>query len=654
MSPSPGTLDFVQRLRSDTRDPLCLQCLFEALRKIAPGLKAVGFWDAGAEERQKLTFHPRLPPGDTDFIGNLVAASLPFFLSAPDPVLPLPEGRDETVFRLSQPGTGLAGFLVLRGEGLTWLSSESRARQDLFLLAGHWHDHLNLTRAQHKAREASTHLGIFYEMVRRLGQLREESEILQAAVDHLARLLNLRGIVARIGPPGEARMFRPMGATPHPALYDQLTASGAVTHPLVYGALMDHPLGGEHGSVFFGPLLVGEHWRGVLEAPFEPHETLSADRQVLLNLVASQVSQALLTASHTQALEREGRHLHEANFRLQQVLSGVPVGLVVVSGSGTVRMFNETMAMLCHCELAEDVNYHRCLPESFAREMDRLFDQNVDEAATEFVFKDRSLKLTVRAMGGGGDSLVVVQDLSSLKELASLKELDRMKSDFVSAASHELRTPLTSIQGFVQTLLGPKGGKFSTEKRREFYRIILEEAERLKRLIENMLDVARIESGAAMRVSYVRLELWPFLEKLLRLQAERDASRRYVLDTGANPVTVKVDDMKLDHILTNLLGNAAKYSPPGSMVVLGLRDEEDGVLLWVQDNGPGVPSQDVPSLFQRFFRGSQEGAATATGTGLGLYLVRQLVQAHGGSIWYEDVPGGGAKFVVRLPKPAAV
>lgn len=234
-----------------------------------------------------------------------------------------------------------------------------------------------------------------------------------------------------------------------------------------------------------------------------------------------------------------------------------------------------------------------------------------------------------------------------------LRELDRLKDDFVSTVSHELRTPLTSIRSFSEILLdNPALGE---EQRQEFLRIIVKESERLTRLINDMLDLAKIESGTLewqmkrLRPSEVAREAATALGQLFR--DKRVGLELRVADEG---LTAVADRDRLAQVLVNLLSNAVKFSPKDTgRVVLAVAGDTDGILLSVADNGPGIEPRDREAVFDRFRQGGDTLTAKPEGTGLGLAICRMIVEHFGGRIWVEDSPEGGALFLVRLPREPA-
>jgi signal transduction histidine kinase len=265
-------------------------------------------------------------------------------------------------------------------------------------------------------------------------------------------------------------------------------------------------------------------------------------------------------------------------------------------------------------------------------------------------------------LGYAGQILVVVRLMVALLENARLKqdmeakvaeledaygrltELDELKSDFIATASHELRTPLTAVQGFIETLLRPEI-LASPEETREYLMIMRRSAARLRALIENLLLVSRIEqAGAVGNVS--QLDLCALVRETVAEQV--DDSHRVALDLPGVEVPVRMDRMHARTVVENLLSNARKFSPHGSDVDVSLEVDGPDAVLAVSDRGPGVAAGERDQLFEKFFRGQAAGGVTS-GSGLGLYIVRRLADAVGGSVEYDGSHAGGARFVFRLP-----
>lgn len=226
-------------------------------------------------------------------------------------------------------------------------------------------------------------------------------------------------------------------------------------------------------------------------------------------------------------------------------------------------------------------------------------------------------------------------------------DLDRMKSEFVSVASHELRTPLTSVHGALQLALSGSGDRM-VEEDRELLAISLASTERLVRLVNDLLDLSKIEAG---RMPFVLrpLAVPELLDEAARGMQGLAATQEARIVTRFAPTPPIAGDR--DHLLrvvTNLLGNALKHSPPGGTVTLAARTVAEGVEVAVEDEGPGIPTEEAHRLFRPFSRLETRDGATS-GTGLGLAISRAIVEQHGGRIWVERASPRGARFVFILP-----
>ncbi|NCP33001.1 MAG: hypothetical protein COY42_24355 [Armatimonadetes bacterium CG_4_10_14_0_8_um_filter_66_14] len=241
--------------------------------------------------------------------------------------------------------------------------------------------------------------------------------------------------------------------------------------------------------------------------------------------------------------------------------------------------------------------------------------------------------------------------VTTLSDITALKELADMKADFVSFIVHELRTPLTSIKGFIDMLSDSPRDSFADEEVAEFYGIILQECVRLLGMINELLDVSRLEAGRPLPISYSKVDLREVLTNVVKMQ-EYYASERHLLSTEipGELAPLEADRDRVIQIATNLLSNAIKYSPEGGEVVTRVADEGDAVTISVSDHGLGMQPEDVARLFQPYQRVLTEDTARIRGTGLGLYLTSQLVDLHRGRIWVESEYGKGSTFFFTLPK----
>jgi signal transduction histidine kinase len=220
-----------------------------------------------------------------------------------------------------------------------------------------------------------------------------------------------------------------------------------------------------------------------------------------------------------------------------------------------------------------------------------------------------------------------------------------MKSDFVSTVSHELRTPLTSIYGFAETLLRRDIG-FSDAERETFLGYIASESERLTGIVDALLNVARLDSGA-LQVELVPTDVGALLEQVVAEGSVPSSTNghRFVVDLDDDVPAVRADPDKLRQVVGQLVENAVKYSPAGAVVRLEARARPDAVEVTVADEGSGIPESEVGRIFDKFYR----GAEAQSGTGLGLFIAQGLVSAMGGTIWVRSEEGSGSRFTFALP-----
>lgn len=271
----------------------------------------------------------------------------------------------------------------------------------------------------------------------------------------------------------------------------------------------------------------------------------------------------------------------------------------------------------------------------------------------------RRLRQHILAIGqgpfGGTVQLDAPGDLKDLVDTVNwmgrrLQELDAMKRDFLTNVSHELRTPLASIHEGTHLLLDEIPGSL-TPGQREALQIMADSSRRLIQLITNLLDFSKMEAGM-MEHRFAPTDLRRLVDaaiKKVRLLAER---RRIPILTRypAGPVPVQADAARIEQVLDNLLANALKFSPEQAPVEVAIEpDAEGGVVLSVSDEGPGIAPEDLPYIFDRFYQGRRSSEKPEAGSGIGLALAKRAVEAHGGRIWAESLPGHGATLRVRLP-----
>ena len=248
---------------------------------------------------------------------------------------------------------------------------------------------------------------------------------------------------------------------------------------------------------------------------------------------------------------------------------------------------------------------------------------------------------------------VVVGAVALVEDITELRRLEQVRTDFAANVSHELKTPLTSIKGFVETLQA--GAINQPEMAQKFLNIIMMEADRLTRLINDILSISKLESGDD-QVTNERIRLDKMASDVVDMLSIHAKEKEITLHTSIDPDPVVIwgNPDRVEQMLINLVDNGIKYNKPGGSVTVKVFDNEKNVNLLVSDTGIGIAEEHIPRLFERFYRVDKGRSRSMGGTGLGLAIVKHIVMSMNGLIEVHSKLGEGTEFLVTLPKEAPV
>ena len=340
-------------------------------------------------------------------------------------------------------------------------------------------------------------------------------------------------------------------------------------------------------------------------------------------------------------------------------LDALPDGVVVVGSDRTVRSMNRAAERLSGWRRDEAAGtfYGSVIPlrDASGFLVHERNDPFAGRLSTVVGTPEREYALTrrdgteafvaVRAsfLRGPGRKLETV--VVALREIGRRRRIDRMRSDLISTVSHEIRSPLTSVKGFTSTLLN-KWDRFSDEQKRVMLQTINYDADRVTRLLGDLLDVSRLEAG---RLELKRQEVDVVAiatDAVMRLRLDADEHTLEVVFPESFP-KVTADPGRLEQVLMNLVENAIKYATPGRVTVTG-NEDGDEIVVHVADEGEGIAADHLPHIFTKFYR--RGAGERRSGTGLGLYICKGIIEAHGGRLWVERSGADGTVFAFSLPK----
>jgi PAS domain S-box-containing protein len=364
----------------------------------------------------------------------------------------------------------------------------------------------------------------------------------------------------------------------------------------------------------------------------------------ILDALGERVSSTLHRLSLFEAVRAEQRTLAD-------VLSSTSDGIFSVGPDQRVRSWNPAMARITGTAEVVAIGQHCCAVFRPCDEKGRpLFGVTCPtrtgeevEIVVQIEAEQRGpvwLNCAFSRMSDGG-FVVIARDVTTRKQI------EDEKADFLATVSHELRTPLTPIKGFLQTLTR-RDAEFTQDERSHIYEVMLREEQRLERLVHQLLLATSLDSAESFVINE-EVDWETAVRAQVDLAARHDPTHEYSVVATPDLPRVMADQQLAGQVLSNLLSNAAKYSPGGTVIGVGVAHDGHRVVTTVVDRGPGVPLADRDRIFDRFTRLGDHLTRAQQGVGLGLFIVRRSVETMGGTAWVEEAPNGGAAFSFSLP-----
>ena len=387
-------------------------------------------------------------------------------------------------------------------------------------------------------------------------------------------------------------------------------------------------------SILVAPLFGRTSLLGVIVLAHEMQNYFSADHLLLLQAIASQASIAIENGRLYSAAAQERK-------KLSAILRHASEAILLFDEQGRLTLLNPAGERLLN---SSPVRLDQPLPDEGGYEpLARVVREGRDASmpfSRDILWHDgRTFTVYLAPIEEGGMAAI-------LHDVSRFKDLDRIKNEFIATASHDLKNPLTSIGGFAQ-LLNQSGSLSGDQK--EFVERILHSVKTMSDLVQNMMALAQIDLQAAKK--HEAVDLKPLFEEIVTEFTPQAGDKKQVLNSKGfdHPVHVQGDPLQLRQVFRNLLGNAIKYTPQGGTIQFTAREETDKVFIHVIDNGYGIPSADLPFIFDRFYRVRNWKAGEVDGNGLGLAIVKSIVEQHGGHVSVESEPGKGSLFRVVFP-----
>ncbi len=350
------------------------------------------------------------------------------------------------------------------------------------------------------------------------------------------------------------------------------------------------------------------------------------------------------------SLDEKMTEISEVKGRLETVLENTVNGIILISSDDQILFINTTGRKLLGVEDKEVVGKRQIeVTRSFA--LAQCIDQVIQDRKTirqELVlhsFGDRMVQTTVVPIEDGSQLQGI---LIVLNDITELKKLETIRKDFVANVSHELKTPIAAISGFAETLMAENA---ENQTCHEFSRIIYDEATRLTRLVESLLELSRIESENP-NLKLEQFDIKNCITKSIERFDLQLSDKHLTINTQfpGTPVLIRADWDRITQVMINLIDNAINYSEEGNSIDVVVEDRTHDVMVQVTDHGAGIPMQETKRIFERFYRVDKARSRKVGGSGLGLSIVKHIIEVHGGYVDVRSQVGRGSTFIFTLPR----
>ncbi len=336
--------------------------------------------------------------------------------------------------------------------------------------------------------------------------------------------------------------------------------------------------------------------------------------------------------------------------KLEAILSSMFEGIMLTNEKGEILLMNPSIRKLFLIDSSpEGKRPLEVIRNNVIQEIvDRVLHNNKEVITQEVSISiPEEKKIMINGVPIVKDG-IVEGAVFVFHDITELKRLEEVRKDFVANVSHELRTPISSIKGYAETLLDGKADNEDTVK--EFLNIIYQDSDRLANLIDDLLDLSKIESGK-MKMEFEPLDISPIINRSVNVleKSSKDKSLSIKLNVPNDLPKVLGDQKRLLQVFLNLLDNAIKYTTEGGLINVVVSGKEKVAQVDISDTGIGIPGKDLPRIFERFYRVDKARSRELGGTGLGLSIVKHIVQAHNGQVWVQSELGKGSTFSFTLP-----
>ena len=401
------------------------------------------------------------------------------------------------------------------------------------------------------------------------------------------------------------------------------------------------------------PLITREKVIGVIFVFRNYPGIFSSNDRALLQSFANQAAIAVDNAQLYQQVSQDKQ-------RMDALLDSAADGILIISPSHVITRSNPAFARMLVEPIEniigkshDEVIKLTCHEDTLTLEQAEAGGWPLTPNATLYVEGDLQrtsgvslpVGITYAPLVSEGGNLLNI--IATVRDITRFREAEELKSTFISVISHELKTPVALIKGYVGTLRR-EDANWDREIVKDSLAVIEEETDRLTGLIENLLDASRLQAGG-LSISLSDVALNVIAERIAKRFQTQSAIHNLIVDFPDNFPIVSGDETRLEQVLSNLVSNGIKYSPQGGEIRISGQVRPAQVIVCVSDEGPGVAPEDIPHIFDRFYR-SSDAKRTTKGAGLGLYLARAVIEAHGGRIWVDPRPGDGARICFSIPR----